>query len=61
MWKTEWFDTAEEGRELMIKVVKDNIIDLQKLVKVHMEFLDQINHKRVIQEMEEKEDKILWN
>ena len=45
----------------MIKVVKDNIIDLQKLVKVHMEFLDQINHKRVIQEMEEKEDKILWN
>ena len=61
LWKTEWFDTAEEGRELMIKVVKDNIIDLQKLVKVHMEFLDQINHKRVIQEMEEKEDKILWN
>ena len=61
LWKTEWVDTAEEGRELMIKVVKDNIIDLQKLVKVHMEFLDQINHKRVIQEMEEKEDKILWN
>ena len=61
LWKTELFDTAEEGRELMIKVVKDNIIDLQKLVKVHMEFLDQINHKRVIQEMEEKEDKILWN
>tara|TARA_R100000008_G_C3564861_1_gene158502 strand:- start:712 stop:1131 length:420 start_codon:yes stop_codon:yes gene_type:complete len=61
LWKTEWFNSIEEGRSFMQKVANDSILDLQKVVEVHMEFLNQINHKKVIREMEEKEEKILWN
>ena len=61
LWKTEWFNSVEEGRSFMLKVANDSILDLQKVVEVHMEFLNQINHKKVIREMEEKEEKILWN
>ena len=61
LWKTEWFNSIEEGRSFMQKVANDGILDLQKVVEVHMEFLNQINHKKVIREMEEREEKILWN
>ena len=45
----------------MLKVANDSILDLQKVVEVHMKFLNQINHKKVLREMEEREEKILWN
>ena len=61
LWKTEWFNSVEEGRSFMQKVANDSILDLQKVVEVHMKFLNQINHKKVLREMEEKEEKILWN
>ena len=61
LWKTEWFNSIEEGRSFMLKVANDSILDLQKVVEVHMKFLNQINHKKVLREMEEKEEKILWN
>ena len=61
LWKTEWFNSVEEGRSFMLKVANDSILDLQKVVEVHMKFLNQINHKKVLREMEEKEEKILWN
>ena len=61
LWKTEWFNSIEEGRSFMQKVANDSILDLQKVVEVHMKFLNQINHKKVLREMEEKEEKILWN
>ena len=61
LWKTEWLDTAEEGREFMIKVAKDSIFDLQKVNEIHMNYLNEINHRKVLREMEEKEQKILWN
>ena len=61
LWKTEWFNSIEEGRSFMQKVANDSILDLQKVVEVHMKFLNQINHKKVLREMEEQEEKILWN
>ena len=61
LWKTEWFNSVEEGRSFMLKVANDSILDLQKVVEVHVKFLNQINHKKVLREMEEKEEKILWN
>ena len=61
LWKTEWFNSIEEGRSFMLKVANDSILDLQKVVEVHVKFLNQINHKKVLREMEEKEEKILWN
>ena len=61
LWKTEWFNSVEEGKSFMLKVANDSILDLQKVVEVHMKFLNQINHKKVLREMEEKEEKILWN
>ena len=61
LWKTEWFNSVEEGRSFMLKVANDSILDLQKVVEVHVKFLNQINHKNVLREMEEKEEKILWN
>jgi hypothetical protein len=60
-WKTEWFNSIQEGRDLMTMIQKDSIVDTMKLIKIATQYMMEVHAKREVAEILEKEGSILWN
>ena len=52
MWKSEWFDTPEQGVAAAQQIEKERIYDEQKLVTLTHNYIKQITEQRVQKEAE---------
>ena len=60
-WNSEWFDSIEEGRDLMAMVHKDSIVNKMKLIEIATQYMIEVQAKKELTEMLEQEETILWN
>ena len=60
-WNSEWFDSIEEGRDLMAMVHKDSIVNRMKLIEIATQYMIEVQAKKELTEMLEQEETILWN
>ena len=68
-WKSEWFDTAQEGMAVAQKIEDDRnkVYDTNKMIDAHRAYLKSVMDKQMRQQIREKEEnlesekKILWN
>jgi len=60
-WNSEWFDSIEEGRDLMAMVHKDSIVNKMKLIEIATQYMIEVQAEKELTEMLEQEETILWN
>ncbi len=61
-WNSEWFDSIEEGRDLMAMVHKDSIVNKMKLIEIATQYMMEVQAKKELIEMlDSEEESILWN
>ena len=60
-WNSEWFNSLQEGRDLMAMVHKDSIVNKMKLIEIATQYMIEVQAKKELTEMLEQEETILWN
>jgi len=68
LWKSEWFDTPEEGMAIAQKIQDDKPHKEEKLIEIHQKNHEKIMEKQLKKQIQEKieeeemiPENILWN
>ncbi len=68
LWKSEWFDTPEEGMAIAQKIQDDKPYKEEKLIEIHQKNHEKIMEKQLKKQIQEKieeeemiPENILWN
>ncbi len=61
-WNSEWFNSLQEGRDLMAMIHKDSIVNKMKLIEIATQYMMEVQAKKELIEMlDSEEESILWN